>query len=197
MRFVALLLTVAPLAVAAQPLIRCDSSAGVVYQATPCTGGAQERVVPAPSQPTDEQRNEAFYRHAAQSGAVARFERAQAAEQLAAERDRLRRLQAEQAQLERQLAASERRRLELLAEQRHRDLVNAITGSGFAPPGLTQRHRSATDAPARVGRARTADRPHRTPNDRSAPGSPAGLGSRSALRALWAQCAYARHPPAR
>lgn len=141
MRFAALLFMFAPLAVAAQPLIRCDSSAGVVYQATPCTGGAQERVVPAPSHPTDEQRNDAFYRHAAQAGAVARFERAQAAEQLAAERDRLRRLQAEQAQLERQLAASERRRLELLAEQRHRDLVNAITGSGFAPPGLTQRHR--------------------------------------------------------
>lgn len=141
MRFAALLFMFAPLAVAAQPLIRCDSSAGVVYQATPCTGGAQERVVPAPSQPTDEQRNDAFYRHAAQAGAVARFERAQAAEQLAAERDRLRRLQAEQAQLERQLAASERRRLELLAEQRHRDLVNAITGSVFSPPGLTQRHR--------------------------------------------------------
>jgi len=141
MRFAALLFTVAPLAVAAQPLIRCDSSAGVVYQATPCARGVQERVVPAPSQPTDEQRNEAVYRRAARARAVARFERAQAAEQLAAERDRLRRLQAEQAQLERQLAASERRRLDLVAEQRHRELVNAIIGSGFAPPGLTQRHR--------------------------------------------------------
>lgn len=122
-----------PLLATAQTLFRCDSPAGVTYQATPCAPGAREREVQPPTQPTDEQRNEAFYRHAAQAGAVSRIERAQAAEQLAAERERLRRLQAEQAQLERQLAASEQRRRELLAEQRHRDLVNAINGVGYVP----------------------------------------------------------------